>query len=244
MRTKTAIITGASRGIGAAAADILAECFDCLVLISRNSDGRLTQTAKSIQQKGMCECIAFAGDASDYDFVSETIQALETDGHAIDTVINNAGISIVGLLQDMTPDNFQQILNVNISSVFNTCHAVIPYMINRQAGRILNISSVWGLVGASCEVAYSATKGAVNGFTKALAKELAPSHIAVNAVAFGAIDTEMNNHLSPEEKKMLCEEIPAGKMAAPEEAAMCIRHILEMPDYLTGEVIKFDGGWI
>ena len=144
----------------------------------------------------------------------------------------------------MTPEEFDRILRINVTSVYNTCHAVIPDMVRNQHGRILNISSVWGLVGASCEVAYSATKGAINSLTMALAKELAPSHIAVNAIAFGAVDTTMNGHLSVEEKKALCEEIPAEKMAVPEEAAACISHILAMPDYMTGEILKFDGGWI
>lgn len=241
---KTALITGASRGIGAATAKALAESYDCLALISRNRDGHLIKIAQAIRTQGSSKCLTFSGDVSDYSFVEDTISSLEKDGHTIEAVINNAGISMVGLLQDLSPADFQTILSTNVTSVFNTCHAVIPYMLRRQSGRILNISSVWGLSGASCEVAYSATKGAVNSFTKALAKELAPSHIAVNAIAFGAIDTTMNDHLSEEEKVVLCEEIPAGKMAAPEEAALCIKQILEMPAYLTGEIIKFDGGWI
>ena len=241
---KTALITGASRGIGAATAHILADSFDCLALISRNQDGKLDTTADNIRSRSNCSCLTFAGDVSDYRFINNTIQTLEANGHQIDTVINNAGMSIVGLLQDMTPEQFKTILDTNVTSVFNTCHAVVPYMIKRQSGHIINISSVWGLVGASCEVAYSATKGAINSFTKALAKELAPSHICVNAIAFGAIDTEMNHHLSPEEKAMLCDEIPAGKMATPEEAAICIKNMLGMPAYLTGEIIKFDGAWI
>ena len=117
-------------------------------------------------------------------------------------------------------------------------------MIKEHSGRIINVSSVWGLVGASCEVAYSATKGAINSFTKALAKELAPSNISVNAIAFGAIDTDMNNNLSPEERTALEYEIPYGRMATPKEAAQCISNLLTMPTYLTGEVLKFDGGWI
>ena len=241
---KTALITGSSCGIGAATAKILSDSCDCLVLISRHRDGLLAKTADDIRACNSCECLTFSGDVSDYDFVEQTISTLEADGHAIEAVINNAGISMVGLFQDMSPADFQTILSTNVTSVFNTCHAVIPHMIKRQSGRIINVSSVWGLAGASCEVAYSATKGAVNSFTKALAKELAPSHIAVNAIAFGAVDTVMNSHLSKEEKAMLVDEIPAGKMATPEEAAICIKNILGMPAYLTGEIIKFDGAWI
>ena len=208
---KTALITGASRGIGEAAAYQLAKEYDCVAIMSRNTDGKLNTVANQIHTTTNCECIPFTGDVSDFAFVEDCVRSLATSGHPVDTLVNNAGISLVGLFQH---------------------------------GRILNISSVWGLVGASCEVAYSATKGAINSLTMALAKELAPSHIAVNAIAFGAVDTTMNAHLSVEEKKTLCEEIPAEKMAAPEEAAACISHILAMPDYMTGEILKFDGGWI
>ena len=117
-------------------------------------------------------------------------------------------------------------------------------MVRQKSGRIVNISSVWGLAGASCEAAYSATKGAVNAFTKALAKELAPSGISVNAIAFGAVDTRMNSFLSEEDRAALEEEIPFGRMATADEAALTIVKLLEMPEYLTGEVIKVDGGWI
>ena len=150
----------------------------------------------------------------------------------------------MGLLTDMTSDDWNETVSTNITSVFNTCHAFIPDMVREKTGRIINISSVWGLVGASCEVAYSAAKGAVNAFTKALAKELAPSGIAVNAAAFGVIDTDMNRHLSEEDRVSLEEEIPVGRMATPEEAAELIVKLSEMPAYFTGEVVKFDGGWI
>ena len=135
-------------------------------------------------------------------------------------------------------------MNINLTSVYNTCHAVVPHMVHEKSGRIINISSVWGLTGASCEVAYSASKGGMNALTQALAKELAPSGIAVNAIAFGAVDTEMNGHLSPEEKNALCDEIPTGRMATPAEAAECILKVSQMPVYMTGNILKTDGGWI
>lgn len=139
--------------------------------------------------------------------------------------------------------DWEHVMNTNLTSVFNSCSQVIPYMVQAQKGRILNVSSVWGKVGASCEVAYSASKGAVNAFTKALAKELAPSHISVNAIAFGAIDTTMNAHLTAEEKEDLEEEIPAGRMGTVEEAAEFIASLAKSGTYLTGQVISFDGGW-
>ena len=163
---------------------------------------------------------------------------------SIDVLINCAAVSYVGLLMDMTPEEWHKTVAVNLESVYNTCHEDIPHMVRQKSGRIVNISSVWGLSGASCEAAYSATKGAVNAFTKALAKELAPSGISVNAIAFGAVDTRMNSFLSEEDRASLEEEIPFGRMATADEAALTITKLLEMPEYLTGEVIKCDGGWI
>ncbi len=240
---KTAIITGASRGIGRATALLLAKDYDYIAICCKNSASALEELASIIRQSGTI-CTTFVGDVANYDFVADMIANVIADTGHIDVLINNAGISSVGLFTDTTPDTWRHIIDTNLSSIYNTCHCVVPHMVHQKAGHIINISSVWGLVGASCEVAYSATKGAINSFTKALAKELAPSNIAVNGVAFGAIDTTMNGHLSAEELSALADEIPAGRMATSEEAALCIRNILSMPTYLTGEIIKFDGGWI
>ena len=198
---KTALITGASRGIGEATAYQLAKEFDCVAIVSRNTDGKLNTVANQIHTTTNCECIPFTGDVSDFAFVEECVRSLAASGHPVDTLVNNAGISLVGLFQDMTPDEFDRILRINVTSVYNTCHAVIPDMVRNQHGRILNISSVWGLVGASCEVAYSATKGAINSLTMALAKELAPSHIAVNCHCFrcGGHDHERSSVCRREE---------------------------------------------
>lgn len=240
---KTAIITGASRGIGKECALFLADKYDFIGICSSKSEDELMGVKDSILKKNT-SCKAFVGDVSQYHFVSDMIAGIFRETGRIDLLINNAGISSVGLFTDTTPDIWQTILNTNLTSVYNCCHAVLPHMIHEKSGRILNVSSVWGLVGASCEVAYSAAKGGINSFTKALAKELAPSNISVNAIAFGAIDTSMNHHLSPQELSSLCEEIPAGRMATAKEAAQCISSLLDMPSYLTGEIIKFDGGWI
>lgn len=144
----------------------------------------------------------------------------------------------------MTPDMWNNIMSVNLNSVYNCCHFAVQDMLRRHCGKIINISSVWGLYGASCEVAYSATKGAINSFTKALAKELAPSNIQVNAIACGAIDTEMNGHLSPEELQELAEEIPCGTLGSPYGVANLAKLILNSDNYLTGQIIQYDGGWI
>lgn len=240
---KSILITGASRGIGRALALLLAEEYDYIAIAGKNNIDKLNEVAQAISAKG-CRCHAFQGDVSDYLFSKKMIQEIVNEAGSISAVVNNAGISQIGLLTDTTPEQWNEIISTNITSVYNTCHEAVPYMVTQKSGKIINISSVWGLVGASCEVPYSATKGAINSFTKALAKELAPSNIAVNAIAFGAIDTDMNSQLTPEEKQFLENEIPYGKMATPEEAAICIQNILNMPSYFTGEVVKFDGGWI
>lgn len=243
---KSAIITGASRGIGQATALKLADQYDYIAICSHLSHDTLKQTADSIHANtnGSCICHAFTGDISDYQFVKAMVETIISEAGSIETLINNAGISSVGLFSDMTPSEWKRILDVNLTSIFNTCNCVIPHMVHKKRGNIINISSVWGLVGASCEVAYSATKGAINSLTKALAKELAPSNISVNAIAFGAIDTSMNNHLDFEELSSLADEIPAGRLGTVDEAALCIDNILHMPSYFTGEIVKFDGGWI
>lgn len=239
---KSIIITGASRGIGRAAAIHLAADYEYMAIIGRNA--YLLDEAKTEICKHGCSCDTFCGDVSDYTFILGVVDTVISVAGRIDAIINNAGIAMTELFIDTTPDKWKQLTGTNLDSVYNLCHAALPHMIHEKNGRIINISSVWGLVGASCEVAYSATKGAINSFTRALAKELAPSNISVNAIAFGAIDTSMNDNLSPDEKALLCEEIPAGRMASAQEAAECISKLLSMPAYFTGEIVKFDGGWI
>ena len=162
----------------------------------------------------------------------------------IDVLVNNAGISYIGLLQDMSSQDWERMLCTNLTSVFNCCKLSIPYMLQQKQGKIINISSVWGVVGASCETAYSATKGGINAFTRALAKELAPSNIQVNAVACGAIDTEMNQWMEEDELISLVEGIPSGRLGKAEEVADLVYHLGYKESYLTGQVIGLDGGWI
>lgn len=240
---KTAVVTGASRGIGKACALELAEHFDNIVINSLQHVELLEQTKMEIEQKGAA-CLAISGDVGDYNFVSSFMKkALDTFPN-IDLLVNNAGISYVGLLSDMTAADWNQIITTNLTSVFNCCHHMIPHMVQKKSGHIINISSMWGISGASCEVAYSASKGGVNAFTQALAKELAPSHIRVNALACGAIETQMNACFSQEEMNALCEDIPACRLGTPEEVAKMVLHLYESPFYLTGEVIKIDGGYL
>ena len=147
------------------------------------------------------------------------------------------------LLTDMSPEEWDRVLRVNVTSLYNTCHTYVPDMVSAGGGRILNVSSVWGLCGASCEVAYSASKGAVNAFTRALARELAPSHIQVNALAPGIVNTRMNEHLSENETAEIASQIPAGYIVSPEEVAGAALRLLDMPEYFNGEVVRLDGCW-
>ncbi len=240
---KTILITGASSGIGQATALAFAAFGNRLVLVSRKNKEGLQKTADEATAKG-AEVLTLSADVSNYEECKELLHQVSTHFGDVDLLINDAGISHIGLFQDMTPDEWQRVMNVNIGSVMNLCHLVIPSMVRRHQGRIINVSSVWGNVGASCEVAYSASKGAVNSFTKALAKELAPSGIQVNAIAFGAIETPMNAWLSEEEAQALADEIPVGREGTKEEAARMICMVAEAPDYLTGQILTMDGGWI
>ena len=240
---RTMLITGASSGISAATAIAFAKPNNRLILVSRKNREGLKKIEDEGRERG-AEVLSILADVSDYEACKLLVQqAVERFG-TIDLLVNDAGVSHIGLFQDMTPDEWQRVMNVNIGSVMNLCHLVIPSMVHRHHGRIINISSVWGNVGASCEAVYSASKGAINSFTKALAKELAPSNIQVNAIAFGAIETPMNAWLSKEEAEALADEIPAGREGTKEEAAQMICMVADAPDYLTGQIITMDGGWI
>lgn len=240
---KAAFITGASRGIGQACALELATSFDAIVINSYMHSEDLNKTKELVEAQGII-CYAYQGDIGDYHFVESIMTDIKEKGLTIDLLINNAGISHIGLLTDMTIHDWNRILQTNLTSVFNCCKEIIPQMVSNKSGHIINISSMWGLSGASCEVAYSTTKGGLNAFTQALAKELAPSNIAVNAIACGTIDTSMNACFPKEELKQLENDIPLGRMGTCEEVAQMVRHIYESPLYLTGEIIKFDGGYL
>lgn len=236
---KTAMITGASRGIGKACAVKLAAAGYDLYLICEKNIETLEKMCAELREKCNITATAFKADVSDLDAVNRIFEDIDD----LDVLINNAGISYVGLLSDMTAEEWNRIVAVNLTSVFYTSKLAIPKMLSKHRGSIINISSVWGNVGASMEVAYSATKGGVNGFTKALAKELAPSNISVNAIACGFVDTDMNRHLSEEDLEAVKTEIPADRFATCEEIADSVYSVLTAPSYLTGQVITVDGGW-
>lgn len=237
---RTILITGASRGIGRAIAYAVAPHYDRVIITCQNSSDKLMEIQQELEKDYAVECITYVGDMGDYSFVESVFDGLDR----IDAVINNAGISHVGLLSDMTVAEWNRVMNTNLNSVFYTCKLALPLMLHRKEGRIINISSIWGNAGASMEVAYSASKGGVNSFTKALAKELAPSNIQVNALACGVIDTDMNRCFSEEERKMIINEIPADRMGTSKEAAQAVMMLLNAPAYLTGQIVTLDGGYL
>lgn len=237
---RTAMITGASRGIGRAMAETFAGAGYDLVLTCLRRIDELNAMGQALENTYPISCRCFAADAGDY----EEISSLFTRVDRLDVLINNAGIAHMGLLQDMTPRQWRRVLATHLDGCFYTCKHAIPLMLAQGSGHILNISSIWGNVGASAEVAYSAAKGGVNSFTKALAKELAPSRIRVNAIACGVIDTDMNRCLSEEDMETLRREIPADRLGTPQEVAALALQLIQSPGYLTGQIITLDGGFI
>lgn len=233
------LVTGASRGIGKAIAGRFAKEHYSVYMTCKNHIEILEQQAREWSACYEVPCIAYQCDMGDVQQVSALMKKLPD----IDIVINNAGISYIGLITDMTNEEWMTILNTNLSALFWVCRDAAKGMIKKHQGKIINISSVWGNVGASMEVAYSASKGGINSFTKALAKELGPSNIQVNAVACGMIDTDMNSCFSDEDMEALIQEIPADRIGKPEEVAKLVYMICEGNDYLTGQIITLDGGW-
>lgn len=237
------LVTGASRGIGKAIATRFAQEGHPLIINCRSSADALHALKTELEDTFHVPVLASIGNIGDYKYVHQLFQDIHSIFGGVDIVINNAGISHIGLLSDMTPEEWQNLININLSSIFYTSKLAIPHMVSNQQGKIINISSVWGNIGASCEVAYSASKGGINSFTKALAKELAPSNIQVNAIACGCIDTEMNQCFSEEERQSLADEIPAGRFGKPEEVAELVYTLASNHNYLTGQIITLDGGW-
>ena len=237
---KYALITGASRGIGCAIAEILAQEGYRLYLTCRHSADKLSALAKRLALQYGIQCTAVTADMG----IPEDVDNLFMHIDKLDVLVNNAGISYVGLLHEMSVTDWREMMGTNLDALFYTCRHAIPLMLQNHSGKIINISSVWGNVGASMETAYSASKGGVNSFTKALAKELAPSNIQVNAIACGVIDTDMNKCFSSEDMESLRDEIPADRIGQPEEVAKMVLSLIHAPEYLTGQVIGLDGGWM
>lgn len=236
---KKALITGASRGIGKAIAAAYAAAGYDLYITCQHLEQELLALSRQLQDAYGVAVLTFAGDIADPQFVEEMFRHIDT----LDVLINNAGISQIGLLSETPIEVWQRVINVNLNAAFYTSRLAIPRMLAQKSGRIINISSVWGNVGASMETAYSASKGGLNSLTKALAKELAPSNIQVNAIACGIIDTDMNRGFPEEDRQKLREEIPADRFGTAKEAAQLAVQLASAPAYLTGQVITLDGGW-
>lgn len=244
MEQKTALITGASRGIGAATARRLAREGYAVAVNYCNSEDRALALVKELQAEGHT-AMAVRADVSDPEQVRAMVDNVLDKFCQLDILVCNAGRSWVGLLGDMTAEEWRELFSVNLDSVFYCCKAVLPHMIHRKKGKIITISSMWGQVGASCEAAYSASKAGVIGLTKALAKELGPSGIAVNCVAPGVIDTEMNQNLTDEDLDALREETPLERIGKAEDVAESVLFLAsEGADFITGQVLCPNGGLI
>ena len=241
---KVALITGSSRGIGRAEAiklahDGYAVCINCVE--------REDKAQEAVEQlvSGGCEAMWYKADVSDSTAVKQMVAAIEEKLGAVTLLVNNAGIAKQCLFQDMTEDYWRHIFDVNLNGAFNTIQAVLPHMLHEHSGCIINTSSIWGQHGASCEVAYSATKHAIIGLTRSLAQELAPTNIRVNCVAPGVIDTDMVQVLGTETLAALAEDTPAGRLGRPEDIAAVVSFLAsDAASFITGQVITSDGGFI
>ena len=235
------LITGASGGIGRAVAIEFAKHKYNIIGCAKTNAKGLAETKKTIEDTGV-KCYTSICDITNENAVIDFISSSTKEIGSVDILVNNAGISFIGLIQDMSIDEWNNVINTNLTSAFLMSKHIIPYMIKKQKGHIINISSVWGNVGASMEAAYSASKGGLNSFTKALAKELAPSNILVNAVSPGFINTEMNKCFDKEELNAILDEIPLGRGGEVDEVAEFVYKIARSK-YLTGQIITIDGGW-
>ena len=231
---KTALVTGASRGIGRGIAEALSGAGYTVV-------GNCLHHAELLSGSGI---VPHAGDVSDPSYLRELVAFAREKLSHIDVVFHNAGVCSSGLLQDFSPEEWHRIMSTNLDSAFYLTKEIIPVMLSQGYGKIIFTSSVWGQSGAACSAAYSASKGAVNAFTRSVSKELAASNIQVNAIAPGAFDTDMNRCYSPEELSALCDEIPAGRLGDPAEIGKLALFLAEAPAYLTGQIITMDGGWM
>ena len=241
---KTVLITGSSKGIGAATAIRFAQKGYNVVINYNDSFQAASLLCQSLASHGYSVMLQKANVANRLEVELMVKETLYKFG-SLDILVNNAGVAYQGLTTDTDEIEFDRIIDINLKGVFNCCKSVIPSMVSRQAGKIINISSMWGQVGASCEVAYSASKAGVIGLTKALAKELAPSGITVNAIAPGLIETSMNSNISVEDLASFVEDIPLGRMGNADEIAATIEFLAsDSADYITGQVLGVNGGFV
>lgn len=239
---KVAIVTGASRGIGREIAKKLAEKGIKVVANYKKSEERAIELQEKLKAKGI-EIDIFKADVSIREEAKKLVEYVLEKYNNIDILINNAGISEFKEFTKISDTDWNKMININLNSVFIMTQEVLNNMIHNKNGCIINISSIWGMVGSSCEVHYSTVKAGINGMTKALAKEMGPSNIRVNAIAPGVIDTDMNIDLSKEELKDLENETPLGRIGTPQDIAKCVNWLVD-DEFTTGQIISINGGWV
>ena len=241
---KTALVTGGAKGIGAAAVKKLCENGFSVAINYLSSEEKAFALSSALISAGF-DVFTVKADVSDAGQVDDMISAVLSRNGRLDVLVNNAGIAKQQLFDTVTDADWQKMLGCDLTGVFNCCRACLPHMLQAKKGRIINVSSMWGQVGASCEVSYSAAKAGVIGLTKALAKEVGLSGVTVNCVAPGAIETDMMAQFSDDDIRTLCEEIPLGRLGKPEEAAELIAFLAsDKASYITGQVIGVNGGMV
>ncbi|WP_199623374.1 elongation factor P 5-aminopentanone reductase [Paenibacillus alkalitolerans] len=243
LREMTVLVTGGSRGIGAAIAERFATVGMKVGIHYLGAHEAANETARRCLKHGT-DVLTVTADLRSKEQIERMKEKLAKHGMIPDILVNNAGIAHYGMLSDVTEEEWDNVMNVNLKGMFLCTQSFIPHMVSQKYGRIVNVSSVWGIAGASCEVVYSTAKGGMNAFTKALAKELAPSGVTVNAVAPGPVETAMMARFETAEKAAIAEDIPAGRFAHPEEIASLV-YFLALPEsgYITGQIISPNGGW-
>ncbi len=244
MERKIALVTGASGGIGGACARLLAKQGYTVLAHACHGVQHVQALAQELCAQGL-DVHAVSCDLADAHAAEEMCRGILNLYHHVDALVLCAGVSHTGLLSDMTDAEWHRVMDTNVSSAFYLCRALTPGMVSRRSGSIVTISSMWGRVGASCEVAYSASKAALIGFSRALAKELGPSGVRVNCIAPGVIDTRMMDEHSEETKQALADETPLGRLGTPEDVAQsCLFLVSDAASFVTGQVLGVDGGYI
>ena len=241
---KTILITGGSRGIGRACVELFARKGWRVAFLCRAREDAAKMLVDNLRAEG-CDAEYFLCDVSDRARVNEVVGEILRRYHRIDALVNNAAVAQIKLFTDLTPEDWRRMFAVNVDGVFNCTQAVLGGMISEKSGTIVNISSMWGQVGASCEVSYSAAKAAVIGMTKALAKEVGPSGVRVNCVCPGVIDTDMNAELDEETRAALRDETPLERIGAPDDIARAVAYLCsEEASFITGQILGVNGGMI